>query len=63
MTIPDSPLKRQKLVILGGTSGIGAAVAYAAAARWPTRRRRAALKWCWLRVAFPTPGRKTTRCI
>ncbi|MGK0684075.1 SDR family oxidoreductase [Serratia marcescens] len=33
MTIPDSPLKRQKLVILGGTSGIGAAVAYAAAAR------------------------------
>ncbi|WP_440530424.1 SDR family NAD(P)-dependent oxidoreductase, partial [Serratia nevei] len=32
MTIPDSPLKRQKLVILGGTSGIGAAVAYAAAA-------------------------------
>lgn len=31
MTIPDSP-ETTKLVILGGTSGIGAAVAYAAAA-------------------------------
>ena len=32
MTIPDSP-ETTKLVILGGTSGIGAAVAYAAGAR------------------------------
>ncbi|CAI0896376.1 SDR family oxidoreductase [Serratia entomophila] len=33
MNIPDSSLLGQKLVILGGSSGIGAAVAYAATAR------------------------------
>lgn len=33
MTLSSSPLNRQKLVIIGGNSGIGAAVAYAAVGR------------------------------